>query len=167
MNDSEYQRLLVESWRRALTPGEKARLQAFLADQPARAAEWMQETALNDALNRLPDAPVATNFTSLVLKAVEREARQKESLPGENFGWLFRWVRRPASSLAWAAALALLAWSGYEQFHVRPAREQARQLSLIMKTVAPEAGVFGDFDVIQRLPAADDEELYAVLNVSQ
>ena len=167
MNDSEYQMLLVESWRRDLTSGEKARIQAFLAEQPGRAADWERETALNDALNRLPNAPVASNFTSLVMQAVKRESKRMEPQPGEGFGWLVRWLRRPASGLAWAAALALLAWSGYEQFHVRPAREQAKQLSLIMKTVAPGAGVFQDFDAIQRLPAADDEELYAVLNVSQ
>ena len=158
--------LLVESWRRGLTPGEKARLQAFLAEQPGRATDWERETALNDTLNRLPAAPVASNFTALVMQAVERESKRTEPQAGESFGWLARWLRRPASGLAWAAALALLAWSGYEQFHARPAREQAKQLSLIMKTVAPEAGVFGDFDAIQRLPAADDEELYAVLNVS-
>ena len=167
MNDSEYQMLLVESWRRDLTPEEKARLEAFLAEQPAHAADWEREMALNAALNRLPDVPVASNFTSLVMKAVKRENKRMEPQPGEGFGWLIRWVRRPASGLAWVAAVALLAWGGYEQFHVQPAREQARHLSLIMKTVAPEAEVFGDFDAIQRLPAADDEELYAVLNVSQ
>ena len=166
MNDSEYQMLLVESWRRGLTPGEKARLQAFLAEQPERAVDWERETALNDALNRLPDAPVASNFTALVMQAVERESKRTEPQGGESFGWFTRWLRRPASGLAWAAALALLAWSGYEQFYGRPHRERAMELSLIMKTVAPEAGVFGDFDAIQRLPAADDEELYAVLNVS-
>ena len=166
MNDSEYQMLLVESWRRGLTPGEKARLQAFLAEQPERAADWERETALNDALNRLPDAPVASNFAALVMRAVERESKCTEPQAGDSFGWLARWLRRPASGLAWAAALALLAWSGYEQFYGRPHRERAMELSLIMKAVAPEAGVFQDFDAIQRLPAADDEELYAVLNVS-
>ena len=103
MNDSEYQMLLVESWRRGLTPGEKACLQSFLAEQPERAADWERETALNDALNRLPDAPVASNFTSLVMQAVERESKRTEPQGGESFGWFTRWLRRPASGLAWAA----------------------------------------------------------------
>lgn len=167
MNDSEYQMLLVESWKRGLTAEEQARLQAFLAEQPGRAADWERETALNDALNRLPDVPMASNFTALVMQAVERENKRPAPQRGESFGWFTRWLRRPASGLAWAGALALLAWSGYEQFHARPERERAKELSLIMKTVAPEAGVFEDFEAIQRLPAADDEELYAVLNVSQ
>ena len=167
MNDSEYERLLAESWRRALTPEETARLQAFLTSQPERAEEWADEVALNEALDRLPQAPVSSNFTALVMQAVERDSAREPAAFNQGRTWLGRWLRRPASGLAWAALLMLTLWLGFQQFHTQPKTEQARNLAVILQAVAPEPGVFEDFDAIQRMPRADDEELYAVLNVSQ
>ncbi|MGA2542366.1 MAG: hypothetical protein ABSG78_12500 [Verrucomicrobiota bacterium] len=59
-------------WRRPLTPDEMARLRQFLAAHPEARSQWESEAALTRALNRLPPAPLSSNFTALVLQAVQR-----------------------------------------------------------------------------------------------
>ena len=56
-------------WRRKLTEAEHAGLRA----QPETQADLELESRLTEALARLPDAPVPSNFTARVLQAVERE----------------------------------------------------------------------------------------------
>ena len=46
---------------------------AHLAAHPEAQADWEAEAGLNDALGRLPDVAVSSNFTARVLQAVERE----------------------------------------------------------------------------------------------
>ncbi|MGA2557634.1 MAG: hypothetical protein ABSG04_15305 [Verrucomicrobiota bacterium] len=59
-------------WRRGLTPDQQAPLRQYLAAHPEARCQWEQEAALTRALNRLPPAPVSSNFTALVLQAVQR-----------------------------------------------------------------------------------------------
>lgn len=66
------QELTELAWRRGLTPDEQARLRQYLAAHPAARSQWELEAALTRALDRLPPAPVSSNFTALVLKAVQR-----------------------------------------------------------------------------------------------
>jgi anti-sigma factor RsiW len=66
------QELAEQAWRRALTPDEQARLRQFLAAHPEARSQWESEAALTRALHRLPPAPVSSNFTALVLQAVQR-----------------------------------------------------------------------------------------------
>src|SRR5947207_1198597 len=73
-NDPRYHHLRELSWRRQLTGAEEAELRAWLAAQPEAQAGWEAEAELNEALGRLADAPVSTNFTTRVLQAVELEA---------------------------------------------------------------------------------------------
>ena len=72
-NDPIFERWRERSWRRKLTSAEQAELRAWLAAHPEAQAEWEAEMALNDVLDQLPDAPVASNFTARAVAAVERE----------------------------------------------------------------------------------------------
>jgi hypothetical protein len=74
MNDSEYNELRAVSWRRPLTPPEEGLLQAYLAGQPEAQAAWEEDLALTRHLQELPDAPVPSNFTSLVFQAIDADA---------------------------------------------------------------------------------------------
>ena len=72
MPDSLSQELAELAWRRSLTPDEQARLRQYLAAHPQARCQWEGEAALTRGLNRLPPAPVSSNFTALVLQAVQR-----------------------------------------------------------------------------------------------
>ncbi len=99
MNDPVYQELRELSWRRELTAAEQERLQTLLADPVAR-EHWEAEVSLNHLLEELPAAPpVSSNFTALVMQAVEREAAASVRAAGKRRAWwpaLPRWISRAA-----------------------------------------------------------------------
>src|SRR5437763_4884541 len=99
MFDNPHNPISELSWRSKLAPAEEAQLRSWLEAHPDARAEWEMETALTDALGRLPEAPLASNFTARVLKEVEREAdaeaRGRTSRPQRWYGWL-RWLPRAA-----------------------------------------------------------------------
>ena len=73
MNDKRNERWRELSWRHSLPPAERERRRAWLADHPESRAEWEVEAGLTEALDRLPNVPVSSNFTSLVMRQIERE----------------------------------------------------------------------------------------------
>lgn len=167
MNESEYQSLLEASWRRPLVPDELARLEAWVAGHPEAQAEWEAEAGLNGVLARLPDAPVASNFTARVMQAVERESRAASRSPAF-VARVKRWFRRPAPRLAWAALLVAALWFGYDRHQTNVRTEVAQGMSVLANVASlSDPAVLQDFEAIQRLsqttPGVDDE-LYAVLN---
>ena len=86
MSDAEFNLLLENATRRKLTAVEEARLRAHLASDPSAKAVWEEEMALSQLLDRLPDAPLATNFAAQVLEAVEREERRHRHTPPRDQG---------------------------------------------------------------------------------
>jgi anti-sigma factor RsiW len=109
MNDPVYQELRELSWRRELTPAEDARLQAWLASHPEAKADWDAEGRLSRLLTELSAPPVSSNFTSLVLQALEREG---VAGPGRTRAWwlLRSWVLRTAlASVVLGLSLGILA----------------------------------------------------------
>ena len=98
MNEAEYQELQEAGWRRRLTPAEEARIQAWLAAQPERRAEWEAEAGLNQWLGQLPDVPVASNFTARVMQKLDRERLTAPRRAGLA-EWFSRAFRRPAVGL--------------------------------------------------------------------
>ena len=169
MNDAAFNQLLDTALRRKLTAEEEAQLQACLARDPQAKAVWEEEMALKQLLNRLPDAPLASNFTAHVLQAVERDSRRHRHAPK-----LFRWfgLRRSAQQCAAAFLAVLLAALGYWQY--QSVRRERMALALhrlaphfdspsIAVALAPDE-LWNYFDVINRLPQTQgDEELLAVL----
>jgi hypothetical protein len=161
MKPPEQESWREEFWRRQPTAEQLA---AFRAAHPD-ASDAALEAALTDALTRLPEAPVPSNFTARVLQTVERETRAPVR-PARDWSWLFR-------VLVPRAAVALLVLGG-GLWLVREHR--ARQRLVIadsLKAVAavpalPSPQALADFEVIDALrrleaqPAAD-RELIALL----
>ena len=142
-------------------------LNAWLATRPEARAAWEEDAALNRSLQNLPDAPLSSNFTALVMQAVQREALPTPRAPSA----IRLWWRR----LSWGIACATVAISavsvGLQQHHhnneLRARREVATGLAVLANvTTLSDPAVLSDFDAIQRLSltSGDDEELYAVLN---
>jgi len=161
MNDPRDQHLREAAWRRPLTAAEQADLRAWLATHPEARADWETEARLNQALQKLPDAAVPSNFTARVLQAIEREKDGGESTRARVWraldwrGWL---PRTAAATFAVAAVLVSL------QLHHSSTQaklgESLAAISTVAPVLPPESAA--DFDSIRRLspaPGADTEIL--------
>jgi hypothetical protein len=163
MNESEYQALVEVGWRRALTSEEQARIDTWLAAQPQPQVDLEVDAALTHLLQKLPDAPLASNFTAQVLRALEREAAA-ESKARTPFTRFRQWLGRPAIRLAWAVLVVGTVWFGYQQHQENVREDVTRGFAVLAKVAAlSDPTVLQDFDAIQRFPG-QDEELFAVLN---
>lgn len=151
MSDAEYQRLLEASWRRELTPDEQACLQTRLAGRPEAQADWQAEVALNGVLRKLPDAPLASNFTARVVRAVEAEqARRVRRSPLA--AWWEDWAGVFAPKAAWAAVALLLGLAAFQQYHFVNRTSIAHDLAKIpVSATLPSPDILRDFDSIQEL----------------
>ena len=135
-------------------------------------ADLEADRVLTGVLTNLPNAPISSNFTSLVLQAVDREAAVS-ARQGGVAEWLRNLLRRPASGLAWTGAAAAILFIGLNQYSAHQ-RAQLANNELVNSVVQissaaalPDPRVFQDFDVIQglgQMPPADDAELIRVLD---
>jgi len=162
MNDSDYNRLREESRRRPLTPAEEADLRAWLATHPELRADWDADLALTKMLDRLPDAPVPSNFTARVLRQVECESATVSR--GQRSSW--NWLR---SLLPKAAIAAVVLSAGLLAVHEHrfTRREQLAQSVATVSEIAslPSPEILQDFDTIRQMnqQPAGDQELLAAL----
>src|SRR4051812_13464337 len=78
MNDELYNEILDASSRRKLTAEEETQLRAWLAAHPEAQADWDDEALLTQQLERLPNAPLASNFTAQVMGKLELELAREE-----------------------------------------------------------------------------------------
>jgi len=169
MNDSDFRALLEKSWRNPLTDEEQVQLNAWLATRPEARATWEEEAALNRSLQNLPDAPLSSNFTALVLQAVEQEKRQA-AVSRSRSASTSTWWRRFTWGLGWALFAISAGWIGVQQYqtnNLKTRRDIATGLSALATTLSEsDPAVLEDFDAIQRLSltSGEDEELYAVLS---
>ena len=166
MQAHEHNELWERSLRGQLTPGEKAQLDAWLAVRPELRAEWEEEVALCQMVRRLPDVPVSSNFTALVLQAVELE--QYAEVPAQQAAGFFGWLRQHFAQVAAATAMLMLA-GGLMFLQQRQARQQAvtNQMKELAKVVpVPSVAVLQDYEAIRRLSqvsAEPDMELLVAL----
>ena len=161
-NDPFYDRLCELGWRGKLTAEDEAELRAWLAAHPEEQSGWQAEAGLSEALSRLSDVPVATNFTARVLQAVELEAaasRRAQSARGSKWHWPRRWLSR-------AALAAVVLGAGLISVHeVRVARraELAQSVAAVSEVSSlPSPEILKDFEAIRALnqmPSADEELL--------
>ena len=160
-DDGSISRLRELSWRRKLTETEQAELRAHLAADPAARAEWEMESALTAALDHLPATPVATNFTSRVMQAVERE-----EIRPRPWSWNWNW-RVLVPRLAVATAVVVLGGLALHQHAVRTQRiALVKSVALVtgaQPVPSPEA--LENFDAIRRMsqPQHADDELLALM----
>ena len=143
------------AWRRKLTDAEKAGLRA----QPEAQADLELESRLSEALARVPDAPMPSNFTARVLQAVEREAARG----ARTRSWSWHW-RILVPRVAVAVAVVGLAGLAYQRHALDKRAELAEDMVLLAQAQpVPSVEALKNFDAIQRMsqmtPRADDELL--------
>jgi hypothetical protein len=119
------------------------------------------QNELRKLLSRLPDAPVASNFTARVMQAVELEESRRQ----HKWGFIFNWhAFLPRAAVATAAIFfAGLAFHHHEIYSQRAAL--AKNVALVTEAQPlPSVEALKNFDAIQRMsqPRAD-EELLALL----
>ncbi len=164
MNEARYQELIETSWRRKLAEPELRELERFLQAEPGALQQWKSEEALNQALRSLPDAPVPSNFASLVQNAVTSGTRRRrQGLAGFLPGWIpARFWPRLGTGLA-AAALCAAGVYGY-RLHARV--QMARSVAAVSTIAAiPKIEWLENFDAIHELGRSPqvDEDLLALL----
>jgi hypothetical protein len=141
-------------WRRRLTDAERAALSA----QP----DLELEARLTESLAKMPDRPVASNFTARVMSALELEETRRAR------PWIFDWHWRSFMPRAIAtAAILVFAGLGWQHYELNVQR------SLLAKNIAqvasaqplPSLEALNNFDAIQRMsqPVAADQELLALM----
>jgi negative regulator of sigma E activity len=142
-------------WRRRLPAADQAKLHA----QP----ELELEARLTEALARLPQAPVPSNFTARVLAAIElEEARATRKT------WTWRWNWHAILPRFTAAtAVLLVAGLGIQRYETGQHRAQlARSLSVVASAqTVPSVEALENLEVIQRMsqPAHADADLLVAL----
>jgi hypothetical protein len=118
------------------------------------------QNELRGLLSRLPDAPVASNFTARVMQAVSLE----ESRHARKWNFIFNWrVFLPRVTVAMAAIL--FAGLTLEHYEVGARRAQvAQSVALVAGAPMPDVDALKNFDAIRRMsqPAHADEELLAL-----
>jgi anti-sigma factor RsiW len=158
--DPLYTQLREAGWRRKLTSAEEAQLCAWLAANPQEQKDWEAETAMNDALARLPDVEVPSNFTARVLAAVERERQgAAHSIGHRRQPWRLGWNWLPRAALA-----ALILGAGLVSYEYTRKKVERKQLAESVVAVSdvtslPSPEVLQDFDAIRALnttPPPDD-----------
>ena len=159
MNQSEFDNLLQTAYERDLTDGELAKLERWLAANPADQAEWK---ALDHLLATLPDTPVATNFTARVLDEVRRAETAHPALGQAWWQRLLAPQFRPVQIAAAATLAMVIGGVGY-QSHLNQSR--AEMAAAVASIAEFPPGFLADFEAIGAVAQADviDEELWAAL----
>jgi negative regulator of sigma E activity len=120
------------------------------------------QNELRELLSRLPDAPVASNFTAQVLRAVELEESRRARKWNFNWNWHAFLPRVTA-----AAAVILFTNVAFHHYELTTQRiALAKNVALVAEAQSlPNVDALKNFDAIQRMsqPARADEELLALL----
>ena len=158
MPDSVVQELTELAWRRGLSPDEQARLRQYLAVHPQARRQWECEAALTRALNLLPPAPVSSNFTALVLQAVQRAPARPGWRRRLDFAsWLpAGWMPR----LALAATMVCLSLLTVRECQIIQRQKMARHLASVGSLAARQPvdwlQNFQTIENLSRVQVADD-----------
>lgn len=162
MNEAELRELQLESQRRALTAREETAVRAYLAAHPEAQADWEIEEGLNELLRRLPNAPLPTNFTAQVLRAVERDERYAERrwpLIDALRVWCWRWPAQAA--LAGVVACACLL--AYGQYQAASRARLVESVEAVCGVASLPHDVLENVDAISQGPPEVDVKLLAAL----
>ena len=161
--DPKIQRWREVTWRRPLTAAEADELRQWLAQHPAATADFAGEAELSRLLDRLPEAPVSSNFTARVLQQIERETAMPAPRTPPGAAW---WWRVFAPRAALATVLALTGLMAYQVAQTQRSARMAEQLAVVasVHAVLPPR-TQQDFDVLnfRVVGPPADEELLALL----
>ena len=109
---------------------------------------------LRQLLARLPDAPVASNFTARVLQAVELE--ESRAARGGRFNWNWHSL---LPRLAVTTVVVFFAGAAIHHHELSTQRTRiAKSVALVAETQMPSVEALQNFDVIRRMsqPHADE-----------
>src|SRR4051812_3811867 len=115
---------------------------------------------LTDALARLPDAPLASNFTARLMQQINlEEAATQRSVRRWNWHALL-------PRFAMVTAAVVFAGIAFRQYEVSSHRHAiADSIAMVSAQPMPSVDALNNFDAIQRMsqPAHADDELLALL----
>lgn len=165
MNDADKSQpteheLVARALRGELSAEEKKDFQRRLDSEPLLRSFWEAEQALERALDRLPDAPVPSNFANLVLQEATRTPAQAKDRPKFSLKWV---LARFALGLA---AMALLAAGLLQQRQKTHLQEVAETVNAFHDTALAMSGteaaatdIFENFETIEQLSLPAESEL--------
>jgi hypothetical protein len=133
----------------------------FICSTMKNEPDHLREARLTDALAKLPDAPMPSNFTARVLTAVESEEALSSRSPNWTWNWRLLWPR-----IAVAAAVLIFAGVSVQRYEVNAQRTMlAKNLALAARAPSPGVDALENLDAIQRMSQSGhaDNELLAVL----
>lgn len=115
------------------------------------------QNELRELLSRLPDAPVASNFTARVMQAIDLEESRRARK------WNFIFNRHAFLPRAAVATVAIL-FAGLTFQHHELNEQRQRVAQSVALVPMPDVDALKNFDAIQRMsqPAYADEELLAL-----
>ena len=149
---------------RKLSPDEIAQLKAWSLTHPELQSQMDEDIRLNGLLRKLDDKPLSSNFTSLVLQAIERETDK----PRNTHSYLYQWFagnRIPRFAIA--VAVFCIGLLSYQKYQDSQRAELAHNVAKVVHvTQELTVDVLQNFDAIQRLSSAPvkiDDDLYAAL----
>lgn len=159
MKGEPIQNLLRELvWRRKLTSTEREELRSSLEDR----TDLELESDLTEALARLPDVAVPSNFTAQILQVLEREEMQAARNAGRHV-WNWRMLIPRAAT---AAVVFIIVGLTFEHHELSVRRTNLAESVAQVATAQPMPSIdaLRNFNAIQRMsqPRAD-EELLALL----
>lgn len=150
MSDPEQNERVLRGLKGDLPRDERARLEAALGNDPELKEQWEEELALNQLLNRVPEAPISSNFTAVVLE----RARLEQRVPAKR-----RWFRFSLPKLAGALAFVGVIGVGLNHRHEVQREEKFAEgikqftaaASEIRTKEIPAVEMFQNFDAIEKL----------------
>jgi hypothetical protein len=163
MKDPDTQEFVTKALRGTLTEAERRQWEQLLQNDAALRERFAEEAALERMLDDLPDVPISSNFTALVLQAAVRES-QTEGPHSRIRLPLFRSVlARLAAGLVMFTLLAVLVGYQYRKSERADMAERVRSFTGIASAIGsektPPEELFQDFDAIRRLSLPAEGEL--------
>ena len=141
-------------WRRQPTNAERAELRV----RP----ELELEARLTEALVKIPDAAVPSNFTARVLDAIELEAAREARARNWTLNWRALWPR-----VAVAAAILIFSGVSIQRYEIHSQRAKlVKNIAMVAASQPPPSvDVLENLDAIQRMSQSGhaDGELLAAL----
>jgi anti-sigma factor RsiW len=160
MKHDDFQELMDLARRRPLTPSERSRLDRFMEADPQAWPDREEDMALVGLMARLPDAPLASNFSARVMEAIGLEERRvkRENNPLSLHWWAHSWWAR----LGVASCAVLIAVGAWYQHQLTERADRAESVATISEAAAIlSVEILKDSDIIQlfgKVPPVADME---------
>ena len=156
---NEMDDLIIRALRGQLTEAEARDFQRRLQNNQALREAYAFEQGLEKALEHLPNVPISSNFTSLVLQKVRAE--QPRSLT-EQRGWMRYRFARLATGLAAATIAGVLSIHHYRRAEQQEMMARVTGFTEVASALSSEQApnlLLQDFEAIKRLAVPAESEL--------